>query len=75
MREAIAELTGRDVRSVRAVGGQHGYQHLRVEFADGRVGFAKTGSSGLQAEACGLRWLAEAEAVPLPEVLGVDEMT
>jgi fructosamine-3-kinase len=73
----IARLTGREVRSVRAVGGQHGLRHLDVEFADGQHGFAKTGGAGgaLIAEANGLRWLGETGAVPLPEVLGVDETT
>jgi fructosamine-3-kinase len=72
------------VRSVRGVGGQHGYRHLEVSFADGEVAFAKVSSSpsdggdvaaALAAEAHGLRWLAEAEsdAAPVPDVLGVDE--
>jgi fructosamine-3-kinase len=70
----LARLTGREVRSVRAVGGQHGSRHLEVEFADGQLAFAKTGGGGaLIAEANGLRWLAEAGAVPVPDVLGVDE--
>jgi fructosamine-3-kinase len=70
--DRLAALTGRPVRSARAVGAQHGYQHLAVEFADGARGFAKAGGSFL-AEANGLRWLAEAGEVPVPEVLGVDE--
>ena len=73
----LARLTGRDVASVRAVGGQHGYRHLDVVFADGQHGFAKTGNADgtLIAEANGLRWLGEAGAVPVPDVLGVDETT
>jgi fructosamine-3-kinase len=71
----LARLTGRDVRSVRVVGGQHGYQHLDVAFADGQHGFAKITpdpDGSLIAEAHGLRWLGEAGAVPVPDVLGVD---
>jgi fructosamine-3-kinase len=68
----IAGLTGRPVASVREVGGQHGVRHLRVVFADGQAAFAKVRAGGFAAEANGLRWLAEAGAVPIPEVLGVD---
>jgi fructosamine-3-kinase len=84
LNERLTGLTGRDVRSVRPVGGQHGYRHLEVDFADGRLGFAKvaedaedaapdTGSGALAAEANGLRWLGQAGAVPVPDVLGVDD--
>jgi fructosamine-3-kinase len=71
----LARLTGREIRSVRVIGGQHGSQHLQVMFADGQLAFAKTGGAtgALIAEANGLRWLAEAGAVPVPEVFGVDE--
>ncbi len=75
----VARLTGRDVDSVRVVGRQHGYQHLEIRFADGERGFGKVSTSGsdsgraFAAEANGLRWLAEADAVPVPDVLGVDE--
>lgn len=85
----IAMLTERDVSAVRVIGGQHGYQHLDIEFADGSRGFGKTAASApaasspaasspadgatFAAEASGLRWLAAAAAVPVPEVLGVDE--
>ena len=83
----LARLTGRDVKSIRPIGGQHGYRHLEIEFADGTRGFGKVAAERGQergqqrgeaeqaftAEATGLRWLAEAGAVPVPEVLGVDE--
>ena len=79
----LARLTGRDVKSVRPVGAQHGYRHLEIEFADGTRGFGKVGSEAddtdgadavaFAAEANGLRWLAEADSVPVPGVLGVDE--
>jgi fructosamine-3-kinase len=77
--ERVAGLTGRDVRAVRLAGGQHGYQHLEITFADGERGFGKvsgpaSGQGGaFAAEATGLRWLAAAGAVPVPYVLGVDE--
>jgi fructosamine-3-kinase len=99
----IARLTGLAVRDARAVGAQHGYQHLMVTLADGQRAFAKvapengqaagntaagstaTGntaaggaapaqvSRAFAAEAAGLRWLAEADAVPVPEVLAATE--
>jgi fructosamine-3-kinase len=87
----IARLTGLAVRDARAVGTQHGYQHLMVTLAGGQRAFAKvataagpaadsTGntapaatSTAFAAEANGLRWLAEADAVPVPEVLAVTE--
>jgi fructosamine-3-kinase len=81
MEADLARLTGREVRSARVIGGQHGYRHLEITFADGQRGFAKTGArdgdsaGALLAEANGLRWLAEAGAVPVPEVLGVDDST
>jgi fructosamine-3-kinase len=72
----LSRLTGREVRSVRDAGGQHGYRHLEISFANGSRGFAKVSSDGggeFAAEANGLRWLGSADAVPVPEVLGVDE--
>jgi fructosamine-3-kinase len=52
--------------------------HCRLELADGRAAFAKVAAdgapeAGLAAEASGLRWLADAAAVPVPEVLGGDD--
>jgi fructosamine-3-kinase len=51
--------------------------HYRLELADGRAAFAKVAGAdapgaGLAAEASGLRWLGDAAAVPVPEVLGGD---
>jgi fructosamine-3-kinase len=44
-----------------------------VELADGGVAFLKTGGgSDYAAEAAGLRWLAEADALPVPGVLAVE---
>jgi fructosamine-3-kinase len=73
----IGRLTGLSVREARVVGSQHGYQHLMITLAGGRRAFAKASgadapdevAAAFTAEANGLRWLAQAAAVPLPEVL------
>jgi fructosamine-3-kinase len=80
----LARLTGLAVREARVVGAQHGYQHLMVTLSGGRRAFAKAlavteqssappgeVAGAFAAEANGLRWLAEAAAVPVPEVLAV----
>ncbi len=74
----VAGLTGLAVRDARVVGAQHGYQHLMVTLSGGQRAFAKVApengpavESPFEAEANGLRWLAEAGAVPVPEVLAV----
>jgi fructosamine-3-kinase len=84
----IARLTGLTVRDARVAGSQHGYQHLMLTLAGGRRAFAKVAAGGeptageaaagemaaaFAAEAKSLRWLAEADAVPVPEVLAVTE--
>jgi fructosamine-3-kinase len=83
--DRLGQLTGLPVREARVVGSQHGYQHLMVTLSDGRRAFAKaitdpaaSGAGASQhapaafaAEANGLRWLAEAAAVPVPAVLAV----
>jgi fructosamine-3-kinase len=71
----LARLTGTGVREVRAAGGQHGSHHYRAVLADGRAVFVKAGGAGgaVRAEALGLRWLADAGAVAVPEVLGADD--
>jgi fructosamine-3-kinase len=79
--DRITRLTGLAVRDARVVGAQHGYQHLMVTLSGGRRAFAKAVpasdpsgavAAAFAAEANGLRWLAEAAAVPVPEVLAVD---
>jgi fructosamine-3-kinase len=80
----IGQLTGLAVREARVVGAQHGYQHLMLTLSGGRRAFAKAlaapgadagpvqasqAAGAFAAEANGLRWLAEAAAVPVPEVL------
>src|SRR6516164_1153081 len=77
--QRIGGLLGVPVTDVRVAGAQHGYDHLTVALADGREAFAKaalgTGqATAFAAEANGLRWLAEAGSLPVPEVLGVDEV-
>ena len=76
----LERLLGTAVRECRGIGGQHGVRHCRVTLADGRTAFAKLAdaaadseAAGFAAEARGLRWLGEAGAVPVPQVLGWDE--
>ncbi len=82
--DRIARQTGLRVRAARVAGSQHGYQHLMLTLAGGRRAFAKMAaapaapdevpaevSAAFAAEASSLRWLAEASAVPVPEVLAV----
>jgi fructosamine-3-kinase len=88
----IARQTGLSVRAARAVGSQHGYQHLMITLAGGQRAFAKVTahekspageapageapaeiSAAFAAEANSLRWLAEADAVPVPEVLALTD--
>jgi fructosamine-3-kinase len=72
----LERLTGTGVHEVRAVGSQHGQRYYQAVLADGRTAFVKAdGAQGaLRAEALGLRWLGEAGAVPVPEVLGWDDL-
>ena len=79
----IGRQTGLAVREARVVGSQHGYQHLIIALPGGQRAFAKVAAEQeavpaemgavFAAEASGLRWLAEADAVPVPEVLAVTE--
>jgi fructosamine-3-kinase len=73
----LARLAGCGVRELRLTGSQHRCSHYQAALADGRMVFAKvaSGEAGqvLPAEAHGLRWLAGAGAVPVPDVLGYDE--
>jgi fructosamine-3-kinase len=72
----LGRLAGAPVREVRRVGGQHLWGHYQLRLADGRLAFAKVAGRDaggvFEAEARGLRWLADAAAVPVPEVLGWD---
>ena len=51
-------------------GTQHGVRHHRATLADGRELFVKQGpAEQIAAEAAGLRWLGEARAAAVPEVI------
>lgn len=68
---AAARLTGRPVSAARTRSGGP----AEVLLTDGRAVMVKRGDGpgAVRAEAAGLRWLAAAGAVPVPEVLGHDE--
>ena len=73
--EALAAAAGAAVAQSTPIGGGHGARHYRAQLADGRAVFVKeaaddAGIAALEAEALGLRWLAAAAAVPVPEVIG-----
>jgi fructosamine-3-kinase len=73
--EALRAAAGAAVTHCTALGGGHGARHYRAQLADGRKLFVKEaaddgGIAALDAEAWGLRWLAEAAAVPVPEIIG-----
>nr|BFE83293.1 fructosamine kinase family protein [Planobispora longispora] len=59
------------MRIVEDLGASHAWRLHRAELPDGRHVFVKTGGSGrlLASEAAGLRWLGEAGAVAVPEVV------
>jgi fructosamine-3-kinase len=79
--ERIRDSLGLELSEARAVGSQHGYQHVTGILADGRSIFAKvaqgpggTVATAFAAEAHGLRWLAEADGgPPVPQVIGVSD--
>ncbi len=75
----LERITGAAVQDIRPAGSQHQWAHYQVTLAGGRLAFAKAAREDLggvfEAEARGLRWLADAHAVPLPEVLGWDTST
>ena len=72
--ERLSALLEVPVTSYRAAGAQHGVSHATATLAGGRKVFVKSGGD-FTAEAAGLRWLARAGAVPVPEVLGADDQT
>jgi fructosamine-3-kinase len=65
------------VAAARSLGAQHGVAHYQLELTGNRTAFAKVRAAdadpGFAAEASGLRWLAQARAVPVPEVLAADD--
>ena len=74
---AVAEALGADVVSIARLGGGDVAEAFRVSLADGRTVFAKTHRDPpaglLHDRGVGLAWLREAGAVPVPEVLAVDD--
>jgi fructosamine-3-kinase len=75
--EAVSRATGAGVVGGRPASGGSINEAWAIELDDGRRAFVKTrveAAPGEYAtEAAGLRWLAEAGAVPLPEVIAVGE--
>ncbi len=72
-RGRLAEAAGSAVTSWRPAGGGHGAEHYRVGLADGRELFVKAAADGpgvpaLEAEARGLRWLADSGDMPVASV-------
>lgn len=75
MKARIAALLGAEVAALQPVAGGEICAAWRVELADGRPVFVKTHEDAelLAAEAASLRWLAAAEAVPVPAVVALDD--
>ena len=73
--DALAAAAGAGVERAEAVAGGDVNRALRAELDDGRTVFVKHrdgAPAGMyRAEADGLRWLAEAEAIRTPEVVAV----
>jgi len=67
----LEALTGSPASATAPLGGTA----RRVELADGRTVVAKRHdhATAVRAEVAGLRWLAEPDVVPLPEVHGYDD--
>lgn len=72
---AVGRMLGVRVEAATDLGRRHAWSVHRLRLVDGRVVFAKAGDAAagvLDAEAAGLRWLAEAGPdVPVPPVLAV----
>lgn len=77
LRATVGAAVGSDVEATARLGGGDVAESYRVELADGRTVFAKTHRRPppgfFTTEAAGLRWLREAGAVAVPEVLGVSD--
>ena len=75
----VARLTGTAAAGLAPLGSEHQWGNYQVRLADGRLVFVKAADADLggifEAEARGLRWLAEAHTVGVPEVLGWDVRT
>lgn len=77
LRGAVARALGAEVSDASRLGGGDINEAFSVELADGRRVFIKTNATAdramFPAEARGLRWLAEARALRIPEVLAVSD--
>jgi fructosamine-3-kinase len=75
--DALGRACGSAVVASRPVPGGDINRALRAELADGRVLFVKHGAAApgdfYEAEAAGLRWLADARALPVPVPVAVAE--
>jgi fructosamine-3-kinase len=75
LRAVVAETLGSAVAGAVRVHGGDVASSWRVDLADGRRVFAKTHPTAppnfFTTEAAGLRWLGDAHAAPVPEVLAV----
>jgi fructosamine-3-kinase len=77
LRHAIAQALGCEVEQASGLSGGDIGSAFRVELADGTRAFVKTyttnGHDMVAAEADGLAWLAEADALTIPKVLAVSD--
>ena len=76
VRRQLGLALGCELPEAHRIGGQHGVDHYQLTLPDGQPAFAKVaaaGEPGFAAEAAGLRWLAAADAVPVPPVLAATE--
>lgn len=75
LEDRIAELTGSRPTQLQPLSGGDFATAFRVHLDDGRTIFAKTHANPppgfFSTEAAGLQWLAEADAVPVAEVIAV----
>ena len=75
--DAVGRDMGAAATSIARLGGGDVAEAVRVDLLDGRSVFAKTHASPpagfFTTEAAGLRWLREAGAVAVPEVLAVSD--
>ena len=76
-RAAVARLTGRQVVTLQPLRGGDVAESFLLSLTDGTMVFAKTHRNPppgfFTTEAWGLQWLREADALPIPEVIGVSD--
>lgn len=77
VRAPVAEALGSEVLDARPISGGDISEAFRIRLADGRQLFVKTNAAAppvmFRREAEGLRWLAETEALRVPEVVAVGD--